>query len=605
MSIEHDSLPVTPRLDTLLRQIVGHDLQPAQNQRVRARLGLHVQPAAGLATVMLPGSQPAPTSAPAIGMEAPPMRATPRARLRQQWLQFALAAIGFVTVGVVLALIFGSARDDQPATQPGVTSSPSATATVAPSTATTGRQDSPALPTPDEMGMYRGVTLEQAQAIVPFEIVMPNRVPDGLEPPSITVIDAGPIATGGRSYQIQVFFELSGDESPRKSVQFLQMSPASGSPNLPGAETTTTTINGIDVSRTTGTNVGGASLLAYWWENDGIGYQFIAAPEGDLTPGLVEDLMLSTLVPPAPTAEEQSALLEQERAEMMPFPVPDTCAADDWTGPDFRVRRSDAAAYFLDGDGLTLGTTHGVLFAGENEITWLADAPLTTAEALSGPESMAASHDSVDADPIPIEVTGQLEQGMMPDDVERAWWSTVDFPSEGCWEIKVVLGSHSLIATVYVYPSPPSGEFPQIKGAVTVDAAQLDSADLPFAASDAVGTIHIVEGVPNEINSYYSVPTQALREAGWSGGGFRTLQYASYSGWSNGDRIVLITVIPGGAQGVFTDDIAAIDLGPFADALDDVGEGESLIYTRTAVCEEATPQDCVRKAFEAVNTPTS
>jgi len=65
---------------------------------------------------------------------------------------------------------------------------------------------------------------------------------------------------------------------------------------------------------------------------------------------------------------------------------------------------------------------------------------------------MAASHEDVTGDPIPIEVTGQIERGIIPDGVERARWSTVSFPSEGCWNIGVTLGVHSLTATVYVYP---------------------------------------------------------------------------------------------------------------------------------------------------------
>jgi hypothetical protein len=472
-----------------------------------------------------------------------------------------------------------------------------------PTTSATPTTDPSALPTPDEMGSYRGITLEQAQEIVPFAIVMPEHVPNGLESPTITVIDFGPLASGGRRYHVQMYFEVSGSESPRKSVLFLQVSPTSNAPNMPEAETTTTTINGVEVNRTTGVNAGGEPMLAYCWTDNGISYQIMSNPEGDLTPGLVEDLMLSILVPPGPTADKETARLEQERAEMMPFPIPDTCAASDWAGPDFRVGQQYPTAYFLDGDGLSLWTTHGLLFAGENTISWLADAPLTTTEALSGPETIHAVQAGADGatTEIPIDITEQLYNVR---DTERAWWSTVNFPSEGCWEIEVSLGVHTLSATVYVYPQPPSGEFPQIDGAVMVDAAQLDSDDLPFAASDAVGTIHVVATNPIDVNSYYSVPTQALRDAGWSGGGFKTQQCASYSGWINGNRLVLFIVIPGGAQDVFPDEVGAIDLGPFPEALDEVGDNEVLIYTRTAQCEEATPDDCMQKAFEAVNGPS-
>lgn len=613
MSIEHDNLPLNPRLETLLRQIVAaNDLQPAQNQRVRARLGLHPHQAANVSTATLPASRQGSMPIPAVEQDVSPMITTSRGRLRQQWLQFALAAVAFIAVGVLLALVFGSGGDD-PETQPGVGGSPEATATVAPATATIGSQDPSALPTPDETGTYRGITVEQARQIVQFEIVMPERVPEGLEPPELTVVELRrPVPPGARDYQVEMVYEVSGDESPPKSVTFTQLGPSFSDLNLAETEsTTTTTINGVEVTRIAGRSTGGDPLLAYTWERDDLHYMIFTALDDDLTPELVENLMLAILVPPGPTAEEQSAILEQERVEMMSAPVPDWCEVSPWAGPDFRVRRSEAAAYFIDGDGLTLGTTHGVLFAGENEITWLADAPLTTEEALAGPRSiMAGRSDSrIFSDPVPVEIpieeAQQIERGIIPDDVERGWWTTVSFPEEGCWEIEVTLGPHILMATVYVYPQPPSGEFPQIDGAVMVDAAQLDSTHLPFAASDAVGYIHVVEGEPNTVNSYYSVPTQALREAGWSGGGFLTLQYVSYSGWSNGDQIVLFTIIHGRAQEVFPDEIQGVDLGPFPDALDAVGDNESLIYTRTATCEEPTIEDCMQAAFAAVNEPAS
>ena len=255
-----------------------------------------------------------------------------------------------------------------------------------------------------------------------------------------------------------MWFELSGDGSPGasilNSVQFRQMSQGGGVMDLSGADMTAVTLNGIEVNRASGTNNGGDPLLVYWWERDGIGYQLLALPEGDLTPELVEDLLLDIFVQFTPTAESESARLEQERTELMPFPIPDTCAVTGWAGPDFRVGQQYASAYFLDGDGLTLGTTHGVLFAGENEVTWLADAPLTTSEALSGPKTIRAVQSDGDGSTVavPIEVIEQIDGGRRDDSVERAWWSTVSFPSEGCWEISVSLGVHTLTATVYVYP---------------------------------------------------------------------------------------------------------------------------------------------------------
>jgi hypothetical protein len=458
MSIEHDNLPINPRLDTLLRQIVAaNDLQPEQSQRVRAQLGLAPTHASEQPTLTLPASPPGPIRAPE--QEGIPMIATTRTRLRQQWLQFALAAVAFIAVGVVLALIFGSGADDQE-TRPGVGGSPEATATtaatptatVAPSTATTGSQEPSVLPTPDAMGMYPGITIELAQAIVPFEILVPEPVPDGLDAPFITVIEA-PQMSGEPNYRVELSFGLTGDESPAQSVQFVQRASPPPMTEVPEGMTPLGTFNGINVFKRSEPNAAGDPLITYQWQHNDVGYLLVGRTVDDLTPELLDDLLQAIFVQFTPTAESESARLLEERAELMPFPVPDTCAVTDWAGPDFRVGQQYASAYFLDGDGLTLGTTHGLLFVGDNQISWFADAPLTTSEALSGPESIRALQPGSDGATVevPIEIIEQISGGGKDDAVERAWWSTVNFPSEGCWDISVSLGAHVLDATVYVF----------------------------------------------------------------------------------------------------------------------------------------------------------
>jgi hypothetical protein len=452
MSVEHE--PANPRLDSLLRQIVAAgDLQPEQNQRVRARLGLAPDQPTAQPTLTLPASQPAPIRT--QEQEGPPMIATSQ-RLRRQWLQFALAAVAFIAAGVVLAMIFDSRADD-PDARPGVAASPEATATIAPATATIASQDSSALPTPDRNGTYRDITVEQARQIVPFEIVVPEQVPEGFEPPVLSVVERRiPSAPGARIYEVEMVYALSGDESPAQSVKFTQLGPNGGDVQITNTESTMgITANGVEATRIEGRSTGGDPILAYTWEHDGLHYLILSSPAGDLTPELVDALMQDIFSVYTPTVESESARLEQERAELMTVPVPDSCAVSPWAGPDFRIRRSASAAYFVEGEGLTLGTTHGVLFAGDNQITWLADAPLTNEEALSGPRTMTIFRSDVAGDPIPVEVpiedAQQLDRGILPDDVERGWSTTVNLPEEGCWEIIVELGAHVLEATVYVY----------------------------------------------------------------------------------------------------------------------------------------------------------
>jgi hypothetical protein len=314
----------------------------------------------------------------------------------------------------------------------------------------------PDIPTPDDMGVYRDLTIEQAQAIVPFDVLVPAIMPDGLEEPTISVIESPELATGERNdrYCVEMYVELFGDESPRQSVLFMQMNGSGNAPNVPDARTTTITINGVEVNRTTGTNASGDPLLVYWWERDSIHYQLIARTVGDLTPALVEQLLIAILTPAAPTADEMREQLERERAAMTPYPIPNNCAATEWTGPEFRIRQTGAAAYFIDDQGMTLGTTHGLFFTGENVVTWLAEAPLTAGEALTGPSTIVL-----------VSETGQTHEvihgvALTPTDprsaaepaIERAKVAILEFPDDGCWQIRTTWGEHAFSATVYVYP---------------------------------------------------------------------------------------------------------------------------------------------------------
>jgi|GEM_PF-3800100 len=686
MSAEHE--PNNPRLDPLLRQIVAADLGTDQNARVRARLGLTPQQPDTQPTLTLPASRPTPIRT--QEQDGQPMIATTTGKLRQQWLQFALAAIAFIAVGVVLAMVFGSDSDDGE-TRPGRSVDPSSAvqSALAPlsddqerrlvldveahgdhdnavdqwtielwqhwsaagelteglyvsnpsgevithivldgqapllnwepsdalemfdvpleyslqrkvlgaalsavndpesnnlrsevrdghvvltyewrddnalefnfvnrgeawidpqtgtlqrivhlvdrpdqdpyptrtftirdletlpigsspagtyqidgvirppespagsTTATTTSQDPSALPTPDGSGAYRGITIEQARQLVPFKVVYPEQVPDGFEPPELTVVELRiPSLPGARDYQVEMVYELSGDESPPQSVKFTQVGPNAGGLQLAQEESRTSiTANGVEVTRLEGRSIGGDPILAYEWEHDGLGYMIFSTPAGDLTPELVDALMQDIFAIYTPTVESESARVEQERAQLAPFPVPDICAVTDWVGPDFRVGQQYASAYFLDGDGLSLGTTHGLIFGGENQISWFSDGPLTTSEALSGPGTIQAVQPGNEASAIEIsiEVIEQIDGGGKDPLVERAWWTNVYFPSSGCWELSASLGQHSLTATVYVYPPPDTSG---ISSGISYDEAQVEEIALADPRVQAVLTGH-------------------------------------------------------------------------------------------------------------------
>lgn len=352
---------------------------------------------------------------------------------------------------------------------------PESTADTA--TATPARES--ALPTPDVTGTYRDLTIDQAQQLVPFPLVMPNPIPTGIGEPDIMVSESPPIATGGRIYRVESYFGLTGDETPQQSVLYLQTNRAPT--NAPAEESTTLAVNDQQVQKSVTERLDTLPVAVYWWEtDDGMYRQVIAQIEGGVTVPLIEELVAAIVSASSPTAADQSTeaqveRLERERAALWPYPVPDACETTAWSGPDFRIRRTGAAAYFIDGDGLNLGTTHGLLYSGENEVTWTATTPLTTDEALNGPRMITATRldEPGEQVEIPTAVTSQIDQRVIADDaIERAWTSVVNVPEEGCWEIRVELGVHTLDAVVYVYDGETS--------ATSVASAQGDWAVHPI-----------------------------------------------------------------------------------------------------------------------------
>jgi hypothetical protein len=455
----HEQYEIEPGLETLLRRNAArYEMTPGQDQRIRARLGLtpahDVGTAAAASSHAVSGDVTARTLPVLPPREAQPMMlAEPQSR-RRQWIEFALGAAAIVLVGVLLVAIFRGLGED-PASQPGISASPEPTPAA---TATATIELTPQVaPTPDEMGMYRGITLEQARAIVPFPVLVPGVVPEGLDAPEITVVESPPLATGGRTYRVEMFFGVSGSEAPRRSIQVLQLDPRGTLGTLPDGESTPITFNGVAVERRSGTNAAGTPLLAYYWRTDEAQYQVFAMLEPPVSEYLLEQLVIAILTPEATTPDAAQAQRAQERQERIPFAVsPDACDMTGWNGPDFRIRQQEAAAYFLDGAGLSLGTTHGVITTGQNRIDWLARGELSTGDQLRGPTTITitrndGSGESLD---LALQQVTQVDTRLIPDaEVTRAWTSRVTFPEEGCWSVRVELGELRLEAVVYVYPS--------------------------------------------------------------------------------------------------------------------------------------------------------
>jgi hypothetical protein len=152
--------------------------------------------------------------------------------------------------------------------------------------------------------------------------------------------------------------------------------------------------------------------------------------------------------------QARNADAEADRQEQMPFPVPDTCPATTWLGPDSLNIGVPTARYRLEGDGLTLGQDIGLLFEGQNTVYWIAGPNVPLADAVRGAIAVTSTHALDPEAEIQLEIGSQLTvaTGFAEEGMWRAWSSTVTFPSPGCWTLSASIGPHSLDTVVYVYP---------------------------------------------------------------------------------------------------------------------------------------------------------
>lgn len=125
-----------------------------------------------------------------------------------------------------------------------------------------------------------------------------------------------------------------------------------------------------------------------------------------------------------------------------PYPIPTTCGVTSLVGPQ---TRRGFFAYWLDGDGLSAGNEVGLFFEGDNKIQWQAE-PQNAGD-------LAVTGKRIDVPESPPLVVKSTVIGV-------ATWSTgTTFPAPGCWRLHATVGTHTLDATVYVYPDacrPPA-----------------------------------------------------------------------------------------------------------------------------------------------------
>ncbi len=138
---------------------------------------------------------------------------------------------------------------------------------------------------------------------------------------------------------------------------------------------------------------------------------------------------------------------EQRRADLTPYPVPDTCEV------------SDLGVYLRSANGTEawqfgwVRLPDGVLFAGANPVV-LADL-VAKGNAESPPAfSIVATHESGVQQMLDVEELRSDGSQHFDWRVYRTWLATLTFDQPGCWTLDVDTGEITDISIVYVYPEP-------------------------------------------------------------------------------------------------------------------------------------------------------
>ncbi|CAN5709029.1 hypothetical protein BH23CHL2_BH23CHL2_30320 [soil metagenome] len=158
--------------------------------------------------------------------------------------------------------------------------------------------------------------------------------------------------------------------------------------------------------------------------------------------------------------QQQIDTVTAEREDAMPYPVPETCAASGWAGPESRIFNQYPAefigdedwhySYYLDGENLSLNARLGLLFDGDNPVIWL-----SAAGNLPENTVMTASKLEDDGSTTTIELERPDYASVVPDGSNgylTVHGITLTFPSSGCSTLQVENDDVSFSHTVYVYP---------------------------------------------------------------------------------------------------------------------------------------------------------
>jgi hypothetical protein len=289
----------------------------------------------------------------------------------RQWAQFAVAAVAFILVGVVLTQIFGGGSDEPSSA---VGTDPGSTSTIEVATSEeagpthailTPTVTVPAIaPTPDESGVITIATFDEARELTQFELVEPSSLPPSMELAGVELFtQVLHPATRGATNDVAVdlvnaYYRYGASGAV---VNFIQTIRSCSDTSTETVAYDDIEVGGKTVRRGLGTDANGQRLASYRWQSDGICLNLFAP----LLDGVDEEL-LASFVSSIPTPEE-TATPEVEGTPPIDGLQPTTEPVSDESRPvltltvDYVTCDDIVKAY---GEDFEPGTTIAIYFGG-------------------------------------------------------------------------------------------------------------------------------------------------------------------------------------------------------------------------------------------------
>jgi|GEM_PF-4806963 len=284
---------IDPALDAHLRDVIRRpSLSSAQHERILARIGLSAAtsattPASERQSLSRQPDHGNATVGPRLNDETPnqggfSMIPHARERIRDRNQLFELAAV--LTVIIVAALAFAIYRDQQDDAPQQIGAPATATETAAPSPTVsetvTVTETEVIVPTPDTGWVYQNLTAEQARDLAPFPIQVPERLPEGMSGPIISVSKSPVVGTDESVIDVAIVVQV-GDSFAREQIEYVQSdAPPSSSP---GDDATTIDLAGHPVTKWIAEQDDSRPMIVYSWQIDGV-YSIVTAVLSDRLP---------------------------------------------------------------------------------------------------------------------------------------------------------------------------------------------------------------------------------------------------------------------------------------------------------------------------------